>query len=90
MKNKVLVKIIFPETEDEFDVFIPVNEYVWKVNKLITKTICDLVGIEFNLKTTDYVFFNKTDGTIYKSNDLVINTNIRNGTELVMLRTINK
>ena len=35
MKNKVLIKLILPEWNTTFDVFIPVNELVWKVKKII-------------------------------------------------------
>ena len=37
MKNKVLIKVFFPELSTNYDIFIPVNEQVWKVNKLICK-----------------------------------------------------
>lgn len=87
MKNKVLVKIIFPELGRQYDVFIPVNEQIWKINKLITKSIFDLANLPIDLKKSDYVFFNKTLGKIYDNNDIILNTDIRNGTELVLLST---
>jgi hypothetical protein len=85
MKNKVLVKIIFPELEKQYDVFIPVNEQVWKINKLITKAIFDASNIPYDIKRDDYVFFNKSTGKIYDNNDIILNTDIRNGTELILL-----
>ena len=48
MKNKVLIKLIVPELDDTFDLFVPVNEVIWKVKKLIVKSISDLTGIELN------------------------------------------
>ena len=42
MKNKVLVKIILPELDRSYDIFLPVNEIVWKAKKLILKAISDL------------------------------------------------
>ena len=38
----------------------------------------------------DYVMINKDNGRIYKSNEIVINTDIRNGSELVMMMLENK
>ena len=49
MKNKVLIKIIFPEVGESFDIFIPVNEQIWKVSRLITKSIFDICGLPFDL-----------------------------------------
>ena len=37
MKNKVLVKIFIPEVDSDFDVYIPVNEIIWKIKKLVSK-----------------------------------------------------
>lgn len=84
MKNKVLIKIITPEFDRDFDVFIPVNELLWKVKRLIVKCISDITGIELNPKE-EYILINKEDSRIYDNNEIIINTNIRNGTELILL-----
>lgn len=73
-----------PELDDSFDCFIPVNEVVWKIKKLILKSISDLTNSNFNLRA-DYVMMNKDNGRIYNSNEIVINTDIRNGSELIFL-----
>ena len=39
MNNKVLIKLIVPEIDKTFDVFIPVNEIVWKIKKMLIKSI---------------------------------------------------
>jgi len=31
MKNKVLVHVLVPELDADFDLFIPVNELIWKI-----------------------------------------------------------
>ena len=41
MNNKVLVRLFVPELDEHFDLFIPVNELVWKVKKLIVKSIAE-------------------------------------------------
>ena len=38
MINKVLIKLIVPAAGQAYDIFIPVNELVWKINKLIVKS----------------------------------------------------
>lgn len=84
MENKVLVKIIVPLLDDSFDCFIPVNEVIWKIKKLIIKSISDLTNTNLDL-SSDYIFINKDNGRIYNTNEIVINTDIRNGSEIVVL-----
>ncbi len=85
MNNKVLVSIRIPEIGSSYDVFIPINEQVWKISKLISKVVSDLRGV--NLSTKDnYVFINKDNGSIYPSNSIIADTDIRNATELILLK----
>lgn len=84
MKNKVLIKLIVPEIDNTFDLFIPTNELIWKLKKLIIKSINDLTGDSLDM-SKDYVLINKLSGQIYHNNVTVFNTDIRNATELVLL-----
>lgn len=87
MENKVLIRVLFPELDKNFDVYIPVNEIMWKIKILLSKSVLDLCNI--NLKTKEYLLINKETSEVYKNNDIVINTDIRNGTELILV-SINK
>lgn len=84
MENKVLVKLIVPELDSNFDVFIPVNEIIWKITKMLVKSVSELsnTGIDGN-KT--FMLINKITTRVYNSNEIVINTDIRNGTELILI-----
>ena len=84
MKNKVLIKLIVPELDTTYDVFIPVNEVIWKLTKLITKAISDLSNGGLDA-SKEYVLINKLTTQTYDNNAIVINTNIRNVTELILL-----
>lgn len=84
MENKVLVKVILPELDVNYDVFIPVNEVIWKINKLLIKSLSDVTGIIMDTNK-DYIMINKDNGRIYNNNDLVIDTDIRNTTEILLL-----
>lgn len=83
MKNKVMIKLIVPELNDTFDIFIPVNDVVWKVKRLILKAVYDLSYDTLDV-SNDYFLVNKDNGKMYLNNDIIINTDIRNGTELVL------
>ena len=84
MKNKVLIKLIVPEIDNTFDLFIPTNEVVWKIKKLIVKSINDLVGDCLDI-TANYILINKINGQIYSNNSTVYTTDIRNASELVLI-----
>ena len=84
MKNKVLIRLYVPEIDFSFDVFIPVNEIVWKVKKLLVKSVSDLTGGILDLES-DFTLINKVTSEIYDNNSIVRNTNIRNASELILL-----
>ena len=84
MKNKVLIKLYVPELNESYDVFIPVNEYVWKIIKLSVKAISDLSNNALDTNK-NYYLINIENGNIYQSNQIVINTEIRNSTRLILL-----
>lgn len=84
MNNKVLVKMIIPELDINFDVFLPVNEVVWKIKKLVVKAVSDLTGYPLDIQQ-DYVLFDKDQEKAYDNNDILINTNIRNGSEIILI-----
>lgn len=84
MNNKVLIKLIMPEFDLSYDLFIPVNEVVWKLKRLIMKSIQDLSGVSLN-NIDEALLINKDNSRVYNNNEIVINTDIRNGTELILI-----
>lgn len=85
MKNKVLIKLIVPEIDFFFDLFVPTNEILWKVKKMIIKSINDLTGDSLD-STKEYVLINKTTGQIYSENITIYNSDIRNASELILIQ----
>ena len=84
MNNKVLIKLIAPEFDVCYDVFIPVNEVIWKIKKIFIKSISDLNNLSLDIND-DYVLINKNSSKVYNNNEVVINSDIRNGTELLFI-----
>lgn len=85
MKNKVLIKLIVPEIDSSFDLFIPTNEVLWKIKKMLIKSINDLTSDSLDT-TKEYVLINKNSSEIYQNNATIYHSNIRNATELVLLQ----
>lgn len=84
LNNKVLIQLFVPEINEIFDLFIPVNELLWRVKKLIVKSVHDLTNGEIN-DQQEYILINKVTGEVYNDNIVIRETNIRNATELVLL-----
>ncbi len=83
MLNKVLIKLTMPAINESFDLFLPVNEIIWKVKKMMIKSISDLTGSEL-IDNKNYILMNKNNSRVYHNNEIIINTDIRNGTELLI------
>ena len=85
MNNKVLVKVSFIELDEDFDMFLPVNELIWKLKKLMLESISDLTRNNLD-KEADYILINKKNSKIYDNNQILLDTDIRNGTELLLIK----
>ncbi len=84
MNNKVLVNINVPEIDKNFDVYLPINKKIGNIIILLNKLINELTDGEFTL-SKDNRLYNLTTKELYTSDILLANTNIRNGTLLVLL-----
>ena len=81
MKNKVLISLIIPEIDQKYDIFLPINKKIGEIIMLFNKSLNEMNNTNNNYK----YLYNGSDGTYYKYNDLVGNTNIRNGSILVLI-----
>lgn len=84
MNNKVLVRIYSPEFGESYDVFIPVNEYISVVSKLVANVISSITGVE-TFANRKYLFMNKKTLQVYDNKAIVRDTDIKNSTELILL-----
>ena len=84
MNNKVIVKIIVPKLEMTFDVFVPISKKVSTILYLLTKSINELTNGDYIIN--EYInLYNKDTKEVYNLNNIIKDTNIRNGTELILL-----
>lgn len=79
-ENKVLVSIYIVSLSKNFEIFIPINEKVGNIAKLLSNTLIDSIDLSRN-----NVVMNMDSGVIYKNNDIIRATDIRNDTKLVLL-----
>ncbi len=83
MKNKVLIRLIVPALNREYEVFIPVNERISKVKELLVKSVVDLSDSDFDPNRI-YSLLDPEMGTIYDSRLPVRDTNIINAKRVVL------
>lgn len=82
--EKVLVNIYVPFIEKEYELFIPVNRKISIIKKLICKSIVELSDNNYRVNNT-ISLSNKENNYIYADDDFVIDTDIRNGTKLILM-----
>ena len=84
IESKVLVSLNVPVLEQRYDVYFPVNRKIYNVIKMLKSSLYDLSNGAFN-KEANYVLYNKENGLVYDMNMLVRDTDIRNGSMIIML-----
>ena len=84
MKNKVLVNIIIPEIEQSFDLYLPLNKKVSTILVLIDKAISQTHKRNYFLTKKSLLMEYQT-GTKYDGDSFIRDTNIKNGTRLILL-----
>lgn len=84
MVDKILVVVYVPSLEERYDIFIPINKKVGTIKKNIINTINELSGK--NIKNIENMkLYNKEDCKVYNNNVYVKNSEIINGTELMLI-----
>lgn len=78
--NKLLVDLYVLALDKHYEIFIPVDEKVGNVVNLLDNSLLSMVSSNKKI-----VLLNLYSGTVYKNNDVVRNTDISNGTKLMLI-----
>ncbi len=84
MENKVLVKLLVPEIDEEYDIFLPINKKIGNIIILLNKAINEMSNNVF-IENNYSELYNATTGQTYEPNILLNDTNIRNNTKLILI-----
>lgn len=82
--NKVLIKLCVPMIDEQYDIWIPVNKRIHKIIMLLVKAVNELTKGYYSPKEMPYLY-DKITAEVLDINLKVIDTHIRNGTELIMI-----
>lgn len=84
MENKVLVSVNVPMLETKYDIYFPVNRKISNVIGMIKSSLQNLSQGSFDMEKS-YVLYNQENGEPYDMNILVRESNIRNGSNVILL-----
>jgi len=84
MDNKVLVSVNIPVLEKKYDIYFPVNRKIHNVIGMIKASLFELSQGSFDLQK-NYVLYNAQTGNVYDMNMLVRDSDIRNGSKVILL-----
>ena len=80
LDNKVLVNLHILSLGKDYEVYLPVNEKIGVISRLLNSTMFDSSN-----NNKSFVLFNADTGVTYENNILVRNTDIKNGSRLILL-----
>lgn len=79
-ENKVLIRLSVLSLNKNYELFIPINEKIGNITRLLNNTMFD--SIDF---TKNIILINGENGQYYKNNMIIRDTDIVNGTHLILL-----
>lgn len=83
MEYKVLIKLFVPEIEQSYELYIPVNKTVLQVSKLLNLILQDITSNVYPIKE-DIHLANHRTGKLYKKENYIRDTDIRNGSQIII------
>ncbi len=82
--DKILVSVYALAIDEEYDMFVPINEKVVNIIALIQNTIKDLSGGYYQVNP-QALLYNGVDGSIINSNNIVKFSGLKNGARLLLI-----
>ncbi len=83
-KNKILIELFIPLIEKSYDIYIPVNKKIGTIKKLIEDGLVELTDNAYIIKE-DTNFYSKETGQVYNVNHTVRETDIKNGSRIILI-----
>ncbi len=82
--NKILVELDIPLIEKSYDLYIPINKTIGTVKKLIEQALVEITEGAYIIKQ-DTNFYSKETGQIYDVNQKVRETDLKNGSRIILI-----
>ncbi|MCI8641652.1 MAG: hypothetical protein HFJ59_07295 [Clostridia bacterium] len=82
--NEVLVKLYVPTIDQQYDIWLPINKKIDTIITLLVKAVNEFTKGYYTPSKMPYLY-DKVTTNAFDINLRVIDTEIRNGTELIMI-----
>ena len=82
--NEVLVKLYVPMINEQYDIWIPLDKKIHTIIRLLVKSVNELTKGYYAPSKTPHLY-DRIIAKPFSINAKVIETEIRNGTELIMI-----
>jgi hypothetical protein len=83
-KNKILIELEIPIIEKSYDLYIPINKKIGTIKTLIENSLVELTDNAYVIKE-DTNFYSKENGKIYDVNLSVRETDLKNGSRIILI-----
>ncbi len=84
MDNKVLVRLYIPKIEEQYDVEIPLDKQIYVIIQLLVKAVNELSGGYYKPSKMP-MLYDKITAKAFDVNLTVIESSLRNASEIVLL-----
>ena len=84
MSNKILIELEIPLIEVKYDMFIPINKKIGTIKALIERSLIELTDSAY-IPRTDTNLYSKETGDIYDVNKTVRDTDLKNGSRIILI-----
>ncbi len=82
--NKILIELEIPLIEQSYDLFIPINKKIGTIKTLVEDGLIELTDNAYTPKDSTN-FYSKETGQIYDINQTVRDTDLKNGSRIILI-----
>jgi hypothetical protein len=85
MNNKILIEVIVPLLEENFEIYIPVNKRISTVIKLIEKSLNEITNGYYPAQKENSVIIDEESGSVFDVNLTVKESKMINGSKIILI-----
>lgn len=84
MKNKILVELHIPQIDEKYNIYLPLNKNIANIIILVSKAAKEINNLK-ELDLSNSSLYNGDSGLKYNPDLIIRDSNIRNGTKLILM-----
>ena len=85
MNNKILIEVIVPLLEENFEIYIPVNKRISTVIKLIEKSLNEITNGYYPTQKENSLIIDEESGSVFDVNLTVKESKMINGSKIILI-----